>query len=301
MLFRTNTGCKIEDYHEYNGVFTLYTNNVVDLNILKESKTLDCVNKRIKTAKTIKIAPKESDFLYIRNRAVSSGNVIEHENNTYELIPIEEYYKHFPKYATMCRNANTNGDFFSHEELKNRYKTFIGKSVFVDHKNENVEDARGIILDAVYNENGFYVELLKAIDKKAFPQLASSIEKKYTTDTSMGCRCGYSICSICANKAHTDDDICEHILNYKGMTYNSLPVFEDNRDVDFFEDSIVTEGADPKAKILEKVASKISRNDILLPKYYSKKENLLSVEQNQRTFEGKIKNISDKLKMLPWT
>ena len=43
---------------------------------------------------------------------------------------------------------------------------------------------------------------------------------------------------------------------FKSSTYNGLPVFEDNRDVEFFEDSFVTQGADPQAKILERVASR---------------------------------------------
>src|SRR3712207_8458268 len=70
----------------------------------------------------------------------------------------------------------------------------------------------------------------------------------------MGCRCGYSICSICGNKAIEEKDFCDHIIRFKGGTYNGLPVFEDNRDIEFFEDSIVTQGADSEAKILEKVA-----------------------------------------------
>lgn len=46
-------------------------------------------------------------FLYIRNRAVSAGNVIEHADGTCELVPIEEYYRDFPKYSKICRNANS--------------------------------------------------------------------------------------------------------------------------------------------------------------------------------------------------
>lgn len=301
MLVINNTKGRIEDVVEYNNIITLYGNKKADLTMLKDSSTLCCQDSRIKKAKVVKIAPKESDFIYIRNRAVSAGNVIEHKDGLYELIPIDAYYEQFAKYAPICRNANLNGDFFAHEELQRVYKTFIGKSVFVDHNDENVEDARGIILDAVYNENGYFVELLEAIDKKAFPQLASGIEKRYVTDTSMGCRCGYAICSICGNEAHSDDDICEHILNYKGMSYNGLPVFEDNREVCFFEDSIVTEGADPDAKILERVAKKQNRADIFVPKYYHNRENNYIEEKNQRNYDGKVKSLYDRLKGLDWS
>ena len=103
------------------------------------------------------------------------------------------------------------------------------------------------------------------------------------------------------NEAHSDDDICEHVLNYKGLTYNGLPVFEDNRDVEFFEDSIVTQGADPDAKILERVASKQNRSGIFVPKYYTDNKNVYANEKNQRTADGRMDSMVDKLKDLPWS
>lgn len=239
MLIKNNTIFKIEDFYIDKDSITFISNKVPDFNMLRDSKTLEVITPLTKTAKVIKIAPKENDFLYVRNRAVSAGNVIEHVNGNIELIPIDEFYKNFEKYAFKCRGANDNGDFFCHEELIKTYKTFIGKPTFVDHDNENVEKARGIILDAVYNEKGKFVELLKAVDKKAYPELGRGIEKGYITDTSMGCRCGYSICTVCGNKAVSEDDFCEHIVYYKGSTFNSLPVWEDNRDIAFFEDSLV--------------------------------------------------------------
>ncbi len=176
MLIKTNTNFKIEDYYISKDQITFISNRAPDFNILTESKTLELISPSVKTAKVIKIAPKESDFLYVRNRAVSAGNVIEKPNGDTELIPIDEFYKYFKTYASKVRGANDNGDFFCHEELSDKYKTFIGKSAFVDHDNENVEKARGIILDAIYNDRGKFVELLKAVDKKAYPELARGVE-----------------------------------------------------------------------------------------------------------------------------
>lgn len=176
MLIKSNTRFRIEDFYTDKDQITFISNISPDFNILKDSKTLDIITPLTKTAKVIKIAPKESDFLYVRNRAVSAGNVLDKDNGIAELIPIDNFYRMFERYAHKCRGANDNGDFFSHEELLKRYKTFIGKSVFVDHDNENVEKARGIIIDAVYNNKGKYVELLKAVDKKAYPELARGIE-----------------------------------------------------------------------------------------------------------------------------
>lgn len=118
----------------------------------------------------------------------------------------------------------------------------------------------------------------------------------------MGCRCGSSICSICGNKAVTEDDFCEHIKNYKGSTYNGLPVFEDNRDVEFFEDSFVCIGADPEAKILEKVASRSGCIGVQTHKLSEMKDmsNIIN-EKNQRTFSGRVESFAEKLKNIPWS
>lgn len=301
MLIRIGGQFHVDDYFVNDKNITLVTNVKPDMNILRQSKSLQ-VTPMVKTAKTVVIAPKTEDFLYVRNRAVSAGNVIDQGEGYAELIPLDEFHKKFEQFANKCRGANDNGDFFSHEELSNCYKTFIGKSAFVDHDNENVEKARGIILDAIYNERGKYVELLKAVDKKAYPELARAIEQGYVHDTSMGCNCGYSICSICGHEAHTEDDFCEHILNYKGTTYNGLPVWEENCDVSFFEDSFVTVGADRNAKILEKVASKqILPKRGIISKVSHHEHNLLREEQNQRTFKGRVDSFMNKLNDLPWS
>ena len=288
-MFKTTKGYKIEQ-----------TKDITNKDMIKNSNTLK-VESMTKTAKVVAIAPKEEDFLYIRNRAVSAGNVIPQPDGSAVSVPIDEYYKNFEKYSKICRNANSNGDFFSEEELKQKYKSFIGKSVFVDHQNENVENSRGIIIDAVWNDRGKYVELLKAVDKKAYPELARAVQQGYIHDTSMGCRCGHSICSICGNKAITEDEFCDHIKYYKGSTYNGLPVFEDNRDIEFFEDSLVVEGADPEAKILEKIASR-NYNTVVKHGENQVKKDLSHVvnEKNQRTSQGRIESFADKLKNIPW-
>jgi hypothetical protein len=302
MLIKSNTTFKINDYYESkDGNLTILTNIKPDFDILRQSKTLEIV-PNIKTAKVITIAPKEAEFLYVRTRAVSAGNVIPNKDGSAEWVPIEDYYKEFEKYSKICRNANDNGDFFSLEELKKKYKTFVGKSVFVDHNNENVENARGIIVDAAWNDRGKFVELLKAVDKKAYPELARGVELGYITDTSMGCRCGYSICSICGNEASTEDNFCDHILYYKGSSFNGLPVFEDNRDIEFFEDSFVTQGADPEAKILEKVANRAGTIGVQKHSHVEK-HNYGSIinERNQRSRSGRIETFSDQLKNIPWS
>ena len=311
MLAKISGQFKVQDYFVKDNRLTILTNVKPDFNMLKQSGSL-MVNREVsglmKTAKTVAVVPKSDEFLYIRNRAVSAGNVIDQSDGSATLIPFDEFDKNFERYAFKVRGANDNGDFFSHEELLKSYKTFIGKAVFVDHDNENVEKARGIILDAVYNQRGKFVELLKAVDKKAYPELARAIEMSYVNSTSMGCRCGYSVCTICHNKSRTEEDFCDHIKRYKASTFNGLPVWEINYDVAFIEDSLVAQPADTNCRIMERVASKIDRSsgkiiDNLAIKSHNNSifNNRLQNEQNQRTYTGQVKSIFDQLNNLPWS
>lgn len=290
---------KIAGYSDSVSKVSLEPNKRPDLSVLNRSNTLSMV----KTAsKVVKIAPKEDDFLYVRVRAVSAGNVIEHDNGYAELVPMEILMENLDKYGKKIRGANDNGDFFAYDELKRTYKSFIGKSAFVDHKNDNVEEARGIILDAIWNERGKFVELLIAVDKKAFPELCRGIEMGYITDVSMGCRCGKSICSVCGNEAVTEEDFCNHILTGKGREIDNKPVFEDNRDIEFFEISFVSQGADKQAKILEKVASKGAPRIAKMNSANPIESTLLKIASEKNKRMGvEFKSFKDQLNNLPWS
>ena len=293
MLIKNNTIFRIDDIYEDKDNIVIFTNKKPAMDILKKADFLG-VKKLTKTAKVITVAPKEDDFLYVRNRAISAGNVIEQEDGIAKIINIDDIYKDLLYYKDLIRGANANGDFFTDTELKAHYKTFIGKPVFVDHNNENIEEARGVIIDSVYNERGQFVELLKAVDKKAYPELANGIIRKYITDTSMGCRCGYSLCSICGNKAVDEEDFCEHVKNHKGGFFEGKPVWEDNREIEFFEDSFVTQGADPQAKILEKVASR-NYNKVNRHSVDNSVQRAIREEKNQRYTHNRVNKFSKDL------
>lgn len=142
------------------------------------------------------------------------------------------------------------------------YQTFNGKGNYKDHNNLKVADAVGILLDSVPNHTVKGIELLVAVDKNKDPMLVRGIDSGYITDVSMGCRVAYSICNICANVAHNELEYCGHVKNWKGQAYSgpetgwkNVVVAEDNRGVEFIEESWVTVGADAKAKHLEKIAA----------------------------------------------
>lgn len=306
MLIVNNTVGRIIDYAAYGDLLTLYGNRRADLSLLNDSSTLKATKGLVRTAKVVKVVPKESDFLYIRDRAVSAGNVIEHGPDAeVEVVPMDVLYADFAHYGPIVRGANSNGDFWSVDELKNSYRTFIGKSVFVDHKNESVDDARGIVLDALYNDRWHFVEVLEAIDKVAFPQLAAAIEKRYVTGTSMGCYVQKGICSICGHVADVNNDPCEHIERFKGMTYNGLPVWEQNEGCEFFENSIVTVPADENARILERVAAHGHRGErrrgYAGQRLSARQRAGIVDEVNQRTDAGRRQTLREQLDALPWS
>uniref|UniRef100_A0A7J3SL14 Uncharacterized protein n=1 Tax=Fervidicoccus fontis TaxID=683846 RepID=A0A7J3SL14_9CREN len=216
-------------------------------------------------------------YLYIRNHSVSSG----------------EYW-----------GPNGNGDYFPEKELAENYKTFIGQRVSIDHKDDLII---GHVLTSKYvpwdntKKIGAFVENILAIDKelaeKIHPGLIQLIIEGKITDTSMGALTRYTICSICGNVAETEEEYCDHVKNHK-MEKIALAngekrlVYEICHEVSFFEDSIIVplhlggkaggEGADPKAKVIQIIAS-VSKID--LSRLIDSIDNSISSELSKNFFE----------------
>lgn len=166
--------------------------------------------------------------------------------------------------------VNQNGDAFPEEELLSdveivdengdpktvkSYQTFVGRGLFVNHASDDAEKIRGIVLDARWDPGTKGVDILVACDKIGYPELARQIEAGYSNDVSMGTQVQYSLCSECGNKAVTEDDYCEHVKGSKGLQRaGANKVYEINNGLNFIEISVVSNGADPKAKIRSIVA-----------------------------------------------
>lgn len=158
---------------------------------------------------------------------------------------------------------NQNGDAFPEYELLKdvvdpkdslktikAYQTFIGKGLFTDHKSSEVENIRGIILDAEYDYASKGVDLLIALDKVNYPELARQVSAGYSTQVSMGTQVNYSLCSLCGNKAVTEHDYCNHVKAGKGLSRaGEKRCYEVNNGLNFIEISMVGNAADPRAKI----------------------------------------------------
>lgn len=175
-------------------------------------------------------------FLYVRSRAISS-------------------------------RTNDNYDNFPAEEIKAGYRSFVGKPVFVNHRNEDHRRARGVIIDAALHEDrnpdgsaDTWVEVLMEVDAVRFPKLAQAILAGEIDRTSMGVDVAFSICSVCNNKASTPLEYCKHIPAMKGLKVQrttasgekeNVLVYEKCYGLSFFENSLlVEEPADPTAFFL---------------------------------------------------
>ena len=167
----------------------------------------------------------DPNFLYIKVRAIMAG----------------EMY-----------GCNKNGDYFSEEELKKSYKTFMNAHVFKNHENKKVENAIGDVLSAEWDDEMKCVILFIRIDRTVAPTIVAGFEKGYITDVSMGCRVSHTVCSICQRKAKTPAQYCEHIKYHKHEVYpDGRKVFEINYNPKFHDISAVLNGADRTAKLVQ--------------------------------------------------
>lgn len=166
---------------------------------------------------------------------------------------------------------NENADGFEHEELQKSYKTFVGSWTCLDHQNDREDLSIGRQVDAVYTPE-LYVRVVMGVNREKgearHPGLEQKIASGVITDTSMGALCRESVCTVtkCANVATDEDQYCNHVRNMRGQklcnaetNWNNVVVGELNRGVIFFEDTIITvaEGADPNAKLLMRLASRV--------------------------------------------
>lgn len=157
---------------------------------------------------------------------------------------------------------NVNGDRFregplSHEGDTHGYKTFLTNAhYFNHHMNSDPALAKGKILHAVWNDKSKRVELVIGIDINLDPDAVTSIDRGDNLTFSMGAKVPFDVCSICANKAKTRAEYCEHLkymMNQMDPVSSQL-VGADNTIPRFFDISRVLIPADKTAYMWTKVA-----------------------------------------------
>ena len=163
----------------------------------------------------------------------------------------------------ISARVNQNYDAWPSEELKKSYRTFLGKPCFVNHRNEDWTKARGRVVAARYLEKGAdkYVDVIQEIDAIRFPKLAHEIITGGMDSVSMGVEAGFTICSICENRATDIFDMCSHVKFHKGehmvnhRTGKKELVYEKCYKLGFFELSYVFDPADETAVVSRVIAA----------------------------------------------
>lgn len=165
--------------------------------------------------------------------------------------------------AIDADTVNANGDYFSREELLKdveikgekipAYKTFEGVPIYTNHKNDDIEQAKGMVVYAEWDDEENCVYCTFFVDEEAYPDIARNIRTGVIHDVSMGCSVDYGICSKCKNKAYTEKDYCECLKKYKGKTHpdTGKRIYEENYNLKFIELSCVGDGAFEACEIQE--------------------------------------------------
>jgi hypothetical protein len=93
--------------------------------------------------------------------------------------------------------VNANGDYFSKAELLKdvevkgekipAYKTFEGCPIYTNHKNDDIEQAKGMVVYAEWDEEQNCVYCTFFVDEEAYPDIARNIRTGVIHDVSMGC------------------------------------------------------------------------------------------------------------------
>jgi hypothetical protein len=174
--------------------------------------------------------------------------------------------------AVTADRPNNNGDAFPHEELirvdgllsRPVFESFIGKGVYVNHNHtDDPLHAKGVVLDARYvtaNDSDKHIELLLGVDRQKDSLFATSVERGLINKYSMGASVQYTICSICANRARSREEFCEHIAKGKMREFGGKLAYEKCYGVVYNEISAVSDPADETAQLLEKIAKKDENN-----------------------------------------
>ena len=172
---------------------------------------------------------------------------------SFEYEPAGPDYLYVSLRALSADRPNLNMDMFPSDELREAHKTFVGSCVFLEHDNRDPEKSRGAIIASKFHEENpddKWVEILMELDERRCPKLCSMIRSGEINTFSMGCEVDYSECPICGKTAEQPWQFCEHMRN-KGLEYDGKLAYEICHGIEFFEESVVYNPADPTARAID--------------------------------------------------
>ncbi len=240
---------------------TFDTSNIQPASIIMQDDEMHTRFKKL-AANIKKVAPKADDFLYFtaimmhaaeRSIYDDNGGLRKDANGAdvtvkWDIDPKTGSWKWNCSDPTINPYKNNNGDIFPEKELKIAVKKWIGKPLCKDHQSNSVDGMRGILLDTYWDDKHKRIIALCALDKINYPDLARKVSSGYANCVSMGTAVGNSICTTCGNVATTEAEYCDHVKNktaYGEININLSPI----------ELSLVVNGADTRAKVLEVLAA----------------------------------------------
>jgi hypothetical protein len=229
------------------------------MSFTKFSKSIQLVNWELSDDNSAKINKTASTIpsFYISPGSVGTLDIkaaLSKVADIYNISSDPQNYIYEAVRAVTAGVPNENGDAFSRDELLRFnhklgcavYQTFILKPHHVNHQASDPTKARGVILDAHYNDEQFpieicptcqiktadrenrdytglycskcgtcvkdeFVEILIAVDKNKDPIFAEGVRTGSLNATSMGCSCLSTTCNVCDHIAYAVKDFCAHI------------------------------------------------------------------------------------------
>ncbi len=149
--------------------------------------------------------------------------------------------------------ANLNGDVFTVEELKASVETIVGKKVNLNHDQE-AEKVVGKVQSAEYvDEDGGFIRC-KGVLFTSFQQLAfetyGQILHGTLTNISNEAAFKKGVCSICGFEQVQQNQLCIHLKEHLGGSFNGKPVQRTLHDVRLDAASLLAvDQADPGALV----------------------------------------------------
>lgn len=177
--------------------------------------------------------------------------------------------------ANTANVPNENGDGFDKSELLSWaedegcpvYMTYVGCPHHVNHSSENDKMARGIIIDAHYNDSAApfdncklcgsdtrhasartddgihcikcgavakdeWVEIVVATDRVKDPDLAEAKIAKIVDAGSMGCTALETNCNVCGNLATDPEEFCSHLKSGNKKSWYVIEAGKEPKQVD---------------------------------------------------------------------
>lgn len=112
---------------------------------------------------------------------------------------------------------NQNFDAFPWSEIEKSYPTFVGKGIYLEHDEDTLDKAMGLILDAEVAPNDEqYIICTFCVDRNQYPELCQKLLDGTIKTVSMSCLAGSVSCSLCGQEARDEKQLCDHMREFEG-------------------------------------------------------------------------------------